>query len=195
VATLIQKSYWLLEDVGTLVGAIKVARCEKPEGNMVSQTFIAKYKSEIVGRHTSVTPFTHAFIVLERPDLEEEERQYAYEEFPKNDDSPSARELYASLTETASGLVAGRYPLERIIPVESYLKKYLMGAASYDEWLALGRKNEIDEFEQKKADGYYKPKVGRWCRAEKVAMWTERFKNPWHPKVLAIVPAETETSV
>jgi hypothetical protein len=49
---------------------------------MASQIFIARYKGEIVGRHTSVTPFTHAFVVLERPDLEEEERQDAYAERP-----------------------------------------------------------------------------------------------------------------
>jgi hypothetical protein len=32
---------------------------------MAQQTFIARYKGEIVGRHSSATPFTHAFVVAD----------------------------------------------------------------------------------------------------------------------------------
>jgi hypothetical protein len=161
----------------------------------MTNTFTAKYKGEIAGRHSSARPFTHALIVLvdEKP-----HRRDAYATEPGDDDRESfAQWAHRALKQPGDpwrlGTRKNSITLTHNATDIDEAKRKVEGGL--DAWFARERDERIKYFEKQKAEGYFKPKVWKWVRAEHIAKWTESWQVGQFFELLAVVPVETETSL
>jgi len=110
---------------------------------MVARTFIARYKGEIIGRHASTTPFTHALIVCQD---EEPYRRDAYEIEPDENE----RKEFAEITRRANAQIGDvKYP-------------HALGGRGRANWISTLRldKGDIEEA-KKKIEGGFDPWFAR----------------------------------